>query len=199
MPKALPLAESVLVNFRELLRGSLGLGSHLENRVTDGKLWVWVPEVLTSIDPRRLREDIFYPETFDVDPVRKEAIRNFLSVEPAGLVIADTAYEPSEARPDRLDSMEWFSLHPAYNPSKIRVCVFVRGPEFSDASYDALVGAASPYPTTLVLTALPDSSELRSGVHLDPPSQILQNLLDRVQSVMVGVFDELSMMVWSKR
>jgi hypothetical protein len=199
MAKALGLDASVLVNFCDVLKGSPGLGSHFRYRVADGQLWVWVPEALTSIDPRRLREDIFYPETFDVDPIRKDEIRSFLSSEPNGLVIADTFYEPSKSKPGHFVDLEWFSLCPTYDPSQIRVCVFVRGPQLSDASYDALMAAASPYPTTVVCTSLPVGSDLASGIHLDMHSQILENLLHRTQIVIVGVFDELSMMGWSKR
>src|SRR6266566_4444262 len=158
MAKAMALDESVLVNFCDVLKGSLGLGSHLRDRVADGQLWVWVPEALTSIDPRRLREDIFYPETFDVDPTRKDAIRSFLSLEPNGLVIADTFYEPSKSKPDYFGNIEWLSLCPTYDLGKIRICVFARGPQLSDASYDALMVAASPYPTTVVFTSLPVGS-----------------------------------------
>lgn len=198
MARTLSLDVSVLGTFRDLLRGSLGLGSYLVDRLDDGELSVWVPEGVTVVEPKRLREDVFYPESFDIEEVRKETIRRFLNTEPDGLVIADTAYRPTDPTPDYFREIETFSLAPMYDPGQRRLCVFARGPQLSEAAYDALLRAASPYPTTLTVTSLREGAGLSPGVHLNAQSEVLQAIINRTKGLMVGVFDESSMMVWSK-
>ena len=67
-----------------------GLPALLEDGITDGEFYVWVPEDVSSVDTRRLREDIFYPGYFDVDPMLMQAMGELLASEPNGVVVGET-------------------------------------------------------------------------------------------------------------
>jgi hypothetical protein len=196
MSKNLMFDASVALEFRRLVHGGPGLPALLEDRITDGEFYVWVPDEVTSVDTRRLREDIFYPASFDVDPVRMQAIGEFLTCEMNGLVIADTYHELSHPKPDWARSLEWFSF--ARQPGPPRLFPFLRKERYNVKTYSDLFGAASAYPTTVMLTSITDPLDLASGMDLNSHAGVLHELLDRVRQLMVGVFDERSMLVWSR-
>ena len=196
MSKKLALDTSIALEFRSLVHGGPGLPALLEDRITDGEFYVWVPDEVTSVDTRRLREDIFYPASFDVDPVRMQTIGEFLTCEINGLVIADTYDELSDPKPDWFRSLEWFSF--AMQASPPRLFPFLRKERYHEKTYSDLFRAASPYPTTVMLTSITDPLGLASGMDLNSHAGVLHELLDRVRQLMVGVFDERSMLVWSR-
>jgi hypothetical protein len=186
-------------DFREFLRGSMCLGRLLENRMSGGQFWVWMPDAVTPIDTKRFREDIFYPTPFDVKPSLKRHLSNFLMSEPNAIVIADTFRDLSEPKPDWFSSLEWFAMrNPLLRSGEVCLCAFLRGDHYNADLLDRLTRSASPYPTTLTLTSLRRSETLQSGMDLALHPEVLQELLDRVCEVMVGVFDESSMLVWTR-
>lgn len=197
MSKKLFLDSAVVPEFRWFVHGGLGLGIHLQDRIVGGEFYVWVPDEFTSIDQTRFQQDIFSPIRFNVDPARMQAISEFLDSEPNGVVIADTSREVSEPRLERFRLLEWFSVrNPAIN--KTYLCVFLRKEQFNAESYRALMAESSAYTTTLTLTSVTSPERLVSGMDLNTHPDVLQELLDRVKQVMVGVFDEMSMLVWHR-
>ena len=196
MSKKLLLDNSVAVEFRRMCARGPGLPALLEDRITDSEFYVWVPEDVSSVDTRRLREDIFYPGSFDVDPMLMQAIGEFLASEPNGVVVADTYQDLAEPKPDWFNSLEWFSF--ARESSPPRIFPFLRKDRYNAEAYATLLRAASPYPTTITLTSVGDPQSLTCGIDLNSHPMVLHELLDRVRQVMVGVFDERSMLVWSR-
>ena len=158
---------------------------------------MWAPDTFASIDPASLNDDVFYPNPFDVSAVATESISDFLASEPNALVIADTFREPSDMGAASLGALKWFSVTSPSAGEK-RVCVFCRSTDFNSESYAKLLGEASPYTTTIVVTSLRHPELLTCGMDLDEHPQLLDELLARTAQVMLGVFDERSLFVWKR-
>jgi hypothetical protein len=192
--KAIQLENNAIPLFRERLRGSLGLGPYLEQHIAGGSLWVWAPEVSTPIDLGRLNEDIFYPASTDLESTLTNALLRHFKTDPSAVLVADTAYRLEHVRPD---SLQWFSLDSFHDPGQRRICAFLTGAAADEKAVEELVAVASPYPTTLVFTSLTHAADLTRGVYLDPRNAVLQDLVQAVKHVLVGVFDERTMLIWS--
>jgi len=123
-------------------------------------------------------------------------IGEFLTGEANGLIIADTYHELSRPNPNWSGSLEWFSFK--RQPGPHQLFPFLRKKHYNVQTYSALLGAATPYPTTIMLTSIANPLTLACGMDLNSHPQVLDELLERVRQLMVGVFDERSMLVWRR-
>lgn len=176
----------------------MGLGPTLaERELVPCTLKVWVPEKITEIEPSALDRDFAgYRAPFTVRDALFALLTAHLHAEAGGVVIADTSRSLSDPWPDWLRDVTWFSCSSPSGATRHRVCVLVDSRNATPEGYARLVRAASPYPTVLTLTSLPQDFAIRSGEHLEEDR--LRTLLDRVAQILVGVFDERSMMIWTR-
>jgi len=79
-----------------------------------------------------------------------------------------------------------------------KVKVYLTAADANRQLYPEVERVSSPYPTTIVLTSLPDGLAIRCGGDYAIDSEIIQSLVTRVEHILLGVFDERSMMVWSR-
>jgi hypothetical protein len=197
MTKLLCLDSTFLEAFRRKLRGGTVLGHVLAQRgLVPCTLAVWVHESMTSIRPPDLDHDfVDYELPFNI---RNElfAVLDAHLRRPGAIVIADTTRHPSAARPADFQELTWFSCNPAKPVTEPYMCAVLAGPQAGVQAYERLLREASPYTTVLTLTTLPPGMAIRSGDHLDLAQ--IDVLLGRVDHILVGAFDERSMILWSR-
>lgn len=205
--KLLPLEKSsFLPRFRETVKGGMTMG-HLiagEDWLENGMLRVWVPGSVSSVLPENLRYDLFNSRdeiVFGHNQVLPELHRVFdrhLSASPAALVVADTYYRVSRPQRPKGKQLSWFSTNDPRGGTERNICVYVQDDRASAAVYDEILRDAHQYTTVAVLTKLTGGTSIEPGQHLDPQSATLQGLLQNVEHVVIGVFDEMSFMLWSR-
>ncbi len=149
------------------------------------------------IEPSDLDRDFAdYRQPFAVREAVFSLLTDHLQAERGGVVIADTSRSPSDPQPDWFEGLTCFSCGSPRGGTHARVCVLVDGQNATPENYARLLRAASPYPTVLTLSSLPPNLAIHSGEHLEGIR--LQALLDRLARILVGVFDERSMMIWTR-
>lgn len=197
MPKLVCLDTEFIAPFRRKLHGGLGLGWRLsERKLTPCTLAVWLPDDLTTA-PLNLDYDFErWERPFDI---RKElfSVLDAHLREPGAVVIADTSRGSCGPRPQWFDQLTWFTCEPLPPAAELRMCAVVEHSRASDQVFEILLREASPYATVLTLSSLPAGVHLGSGDHLDAGQ--LEALMDRVERILVGVYDERSMMLWTRR
>lgn len=195
-----PLNESFFPEFESVLGGGMLFGPLLNNKggLRDGTLSVWVSKEVGEILPGQWRTDIFWPHPFHYKQELYAFIDRFFGRDRNGIMVTDTSLSPSmDNNQEYLQGLEWFSCDSPRKKEKQVIAAYVTSQSAEHNRYDDLLGVAWPYPTTILLTSLPPGHQLRNGAYYGINSDIIRHLLERVSHVLVGVFDERSMAVWT--
>jgi len=196
--KQLPLDDSWLSVFHGELVRNFPVWQLAEPHVDlgSGRLSVWVPEHMNSLPPQKLRQSLNPQEDFGEWETMCAFFDQHLRNDPSRLIIADTYNSLQDIRfADRME-VPWFSVEAASSEQWPRVCAYITGAQTNVTAYDNLLNSACSYPQTLILTS--GNEVPHSGQHFAVDSKILQAFGQRVEHIMIGVFDACSMMIWSR-
>ena len=199
MAKLISLNESFIPEFESMLGGGMIFGSLLIKRdLGDGSLSAWVSERIGEISPHQLRTDIFWPHPFKYNQELYVFFDRFFEKNRNGILVADTPLTPSMPNNQKfLKGLEWFSCDGPWKEYKQRITVYVTSQSAEHNRYKNILGVAWHYPTTILLTSLPPDQGLRNEAHYGIDSETIRHLIERVDHIMLGIFDERSMAVWT--
>jgi hypothetical protein len=199
---------SFLPQFREMLCGSMVLGRYAirEGLIENGSLRVWVPDAVDAIRPEDIRWDIFYPgphqpARFGMDQAEREAIRlinDHLSRQENALVAADAIQVLS--RPEdvpRTVESSWFSCDSMIDKYPSGVCLYLRHGQQSMTACEELLRKMNRYPSSIVLTSVPQEEMPQHTGYVAP--ETMRTLIRRTEHILVGAFDEMSYLWWSRQ
>jgi len=204
MAKLLDLPPSYLPSFLDILSGGLTLGQLLYtgNFWQEGSLSVWVPDHLTSLASSDFQTDPFFPEIYGLT----EPVAPFLKQRLSGLteawVFGETFYSASyyEKLGTHEKELLWFALdRPGKPDDDACLCVSLKGSRgVTEEQCDELLRECSGYPTVLAVSSPTADLPVRKGTAPLIDHETLKSSI-RPQHVLVGVFDEMSLMMWSRR
>ncbi len=203
MAKLLDLPPSYLPSFLDILSGGLTLGQLLYTGDfwQEGSLSVWVPDHLTSLPLSDFQRDPFFPEIYGLtEPVAPFLKQRLLEL-PEAWVFGETSYSASyyeELGSDK-EAFAWLAVDNPVKPDETDLCVSLHGSQnVTDKQCSRLLDTCDGYPTVVVVSSPTADFAVQSGAPSFVDHETVKTLMFP-QHVLVGVFDEMSLMMWSRR
>lgn len=205
---------SYLPNFRQLLFDGLAFGPLLPRLIDleKGALSVWVPESLPAVLPSQLETDVFHG-LHGVAEIRREVglyLGSRIDDGTDWLLLGETYHLATEPPPEKdRERFIWATVSsalPVYvgrdSPiapavHKFRsVCMRTRGIDLE--GWDSFTKKLKEYPSIALIARPPADLDLKSSEFSELAGEPLFKLLRSTHYILVGVFDEMSMMLWER-
>jgi hypothetical protein len=203
MVKRRALDSSFLLHFRQRLQDGLAFGPLLANVVdlTGGTLSVWAPDALATIQPDDLQTDVFHGFHGGTEILREIGlyIASRINDRTEWLLLGETFHTPSSPPPNK-DKIRfiWPVVASAVTPNDkyLGVCTVTPGIDWK--RWEAFAKELKPYPSIAMIAKPPTSIELKPGEFPELAGEQLDDLLLSAQYILVGVFDDISMILWER-
>jgi hypothetical protein len=196
--KNLALDNSFLPAFKRRLVGSLVMGDLLVDKpLQDGHLSVWVPHDRGSIRLEDLDNDIFYPSGFSFVEDLYEFLDNYFVTYPLGLLVAVTSREESWDN-SIMGDLPWFSCDLSDGSPERPILAYLSSQNAHHDMYGMVDSWSARYPKSWVLSSMSNSYEIKSHECYKYSSELVTTIIETIDHILIGVFDETSMMVWSR-
>jgi hypothetical protein len=192
------LDNSLISAFTSRLQNSIALGEIFRHKSFEsGHLRIWVPPEYAVIDSTQLDYDIFYPNKISFENELYEFLDSYFSNTPHGLLIAASPREPQWDN-SILGDTAWFSTDSSRNSSDKSIMLYLKSEKADHNMYNQLKRWSSSYQSAWALSSMTNGPEINTGKYYDINSNEIQTIIKTVDHILLGVFDERSMMVWSK-
>lgn len=194
-----------LPHFRQFLLDGFAIGPAMAN-VTDltaGSLSVWVPQEIGVIPPEKLLMDI--APTPDLWTGISETIARDLALTLKGtgpwLLLGETYWSGSERPPLKdVTRFVWPIVPSAASGYDTFLCACSIENNIDEQNWVEFEKELKPYPPSIVLIAKPPHGlELKRGEFPVLEGEQLSNLLRSTEYILVGVFDDMSKMLWERK
>lgn len=188
--------------FQGLLRDGLTLGPRIADLIdlSTGSLSVWVTDEIKSIEPKDLQTDIFYPVKKDK---LKYDIPNFLASilsENTSLILIGETDRFSNELPPVHDTVRfpWLIVSSSVPAYEKFLCVCFVNAVIGWETWDAFRSELKQYPSIILVVDRPSHLLLTPGEFVKLEDTQLKDLLRCTKYILVGIFDEMSMMLWKR-
>ena len=195
------LDSSFLPHFQEMLERGFTLGPRVANLIdlSNGSLNVWMPKEITTISPKDLSTDINYPKPWESKTEICKYLVSVLPKDSSTLLLGETHRFVNE-KPPLQEAMHfaWLivsSSIPAYDRF---LCVCSINLVIDHQTWSDFRREIKLYPSIVVIAKQPADLALTRGEFNELEENRLTALLEGTQYVLVGVFDEMSMIVWAR-
>jgi hypothetical protein len=162
-------------------------------------LTVLVPDNVSApgrILPSNVDEDIFFTDSVDKETGLTKLLQLEMKAADSTLLMAETSYSEPEVK-DLPDPLSWVHFTPATNVARNSAVACLERMETNEGSVKMLLSRASGYPSIIAISSARLTRFVKGVVtHLD--QEQASRIIKAVKLIAVGVFDERSMMIWSK-
>ena len=195
------LDSSFRPRFSELVSGGLSFGPLLAQatNLAEGSLSLWAPDDVKPIAPENLLTDIYFELPYDPNPDIARYLAARLNGHGPWLFLGETDdFESQQISPEVSRRYIWPVVESAVPAHDNYLCLGFIENKLTEEAWDGFVRTMKRYQLVAMIAKVSGDLAWKPGDFPELAGKQLEDLLKSAQFILVGIFDEMSMMLWER-